>query len=190
MRARVLLSVVALTLSGAAGCGSPDDPPPNTAKAGALPLWEGHAQQVFDDNIDAAALGLTMESASPRADRFLRERAQTAEIVARVRVQTVTSESVGQNTSYRLGLQVGMPQLRKPKIADLTLELMIRPTNPSFSMVKQFDAGLRGRTFIGFFHRFVGPDGEPIVHFHLSPDTAEVAAAVKEAVALAEISGS
>ena len=183
-----LLALGTLTLAGALGCEPSRDPlvPVNTS---GLPLWVGHGQELFDDNIDPTALGLSMEGPSPRSDRFLRERSQTAEVVAYVRVQTVTSESVGENTTYHLGVQVGTPTLTKPKIPDVTFDLVIRSTSPSFSIAKQFDAGLRGKTFIGFFHRFSNEEGEPAVHFHLSPGTPEVAAAVKEAVALGEISG-
>ena len=132
-----------------------------------------------------------MEDPSARADRFLRERSRTAEVVGYVRVQTVTAESIGDSTTYHLVVQVRRPLLRKPKIADSTFELVIRPASPAHSIVKQFDTGLRGRMFIGFFSRFAGgEEGEPAIHFHLSAATLDVAAAVKEAVVLAEISGS
>jgi hypothetical protein len=182
---------LALALAMASvGCSEPvRDARPSFQDGTGLPLWAGRPTQVFDDNIDPQALGLTMEGTSPRADPFLRERAQTAEVVARVRVQTVTSESVGDNITYHLGVQVGVPTLAKPKIPDLEFELLIKPASPSFSIAKQFDAGLRNKTFIGFFRRFANADGELVVHFHLAPDTAEVAAAVKEAVALGEFAG-
>lgn len=192
-RPRSIVTSAALALgiiasAGPLGCGPSKDPASPMGASG-LPLWVGHGRELFDDNIDPTALGLSMEGPSPRADRFLRERSQTAEVVAWVRVQTVTSESVGENTTYHLGVQVGTPTLTRPKIDDLRFDLVIRPTSPSFSIAKQFDAGLRGKTFIGFFHRFSNEEGEPAVHFHLSPGTPEVEAAVREAVALGEIAG-
>lgn len=173
---------------GAAGC----EParPGRDASASSLPPWEAQSRQVFDDNIDPAAVGLSMEGPSPRSDAFLRERAQTADVVARVRVQTVTVDSIGEQKTYHLGIQVGVPTLTQAKVPDRTFELSIRPTSGAFGIARAFDARLRGQTFVGFIKRFSSEGGDVEVHWHLSPDTAEVAAAIKEAVALREISGS
>jgi len=175
--------------AGLSGCDSTPSPTSPAAVAG-LPRWEGHAQQVFDDNIDPAAVGLSMEGASPRTDPFLRERSQTGEVVARLRVQTVTVDSVGDQVTYHLGVQVGVPTLTEAKLPDRTFELSIKSSSQAFGIAKAFDARLRGATFIGFLHRFASEGGEAEVHWHLSPDTAEVATAVKDAVALRELSGS
>jgi hypothetical protein len=187
LRAAALLLTVGLT-AGVAGCESTPTAvaPPSVS----LPRWEGHMRELFDDNIDPAAVGLSMEGPSPRSDPFLRERAQTSEVAARVRVQTVTVDSVGDQVSYHLGLQVGVPTLTEAKIPDRNFELSIRPTSGAFGIAKAFDARLRGATFIGFIQRFASEGGETEIHWHLSADTAEVAAAVKEAVALRELSGS
>ena len=56
--------------------------------------------------------------------------------------------------------------------------------------MKSFDNRLKGQTFVGFIKRYTNDDGDSLIHWHLSADTAEVAAAVKEAVVLREISGS
>jgi hypothetical protein len=182
------LSFLALGLGlGGTAC----DPPPlvHDPSAGVLPRWEGHARELFDDNIDPAAVGLTMEGPSPRSDAHLRERAQVADVVARVRVQTVTVDSVGDQKTYHLGLQVGVPTLTEAKVPDRTFELSIKPASGAFGIARSFDARLRGQTFVGFIKRYTD-DGDVAVHWHLAPDTAEVAAAVKEAVVLREISGS
>ena len=131
-----------------------------------------------------------MEGPSPRSDPFLRERAQTSDVVARVRVQTVTVDSVGDQSTYHLGIQVGVPTLTQAKVPDRTLELSIKPQSGAFGIAKAFDSRLRGQTFVGFVRRFATDDGEVELHWHLSADTAEVVSAVKEAVALQEISGS
>jgi len=170
------------------GCG-PSQPASSAAGAGAS-RWEGHAREVFDDNIDPAAGGLTMEGMSPRTDVFLRERAQTADVVARVRVQTVTVDSVGEQQTYHLGIQIGVPTLTAAKVPDRSFELSIKPSSGAFGLARAFDARLRGRTFVGFVKRFSGDDGEVEVHWHLAADTAEVVQAIKEAVALREVSGS
>lgn len=186
-RFSVLALVAGLAVAGS-GCGPSQ--PSNTGGAAGLPKWEGHARQVWDDNIDPAAVGLSMDGPSPRSDPFLRERAQTSDVVARVRVQTVTVDSVGDQKTYHLGVQVGIPTLTEAKVPDRNFELLIRPSSGAFGIARAFDARLRGQTFIGFIHRFGGDDGETVIHWHLAPDTAEVATAVKEAVALREISGS
>src|SRR5262245_44382990 len=187
---KLLAFAVCATLSvPTTGCGPARDPRLTYHESG-LPLWQGRVREVFDDNIDPAAVGLSMEGPSPRSDAFLRERAQTADIVARVKVSTVTVDSVGDDHTYHLGIQVGVPTLAKAKIPDRTLELVIRQNGRAFGVARAFDARLRGMTFIVFVMRFAGEDGEQELHWHLSPDTAEVAGAVKEAVALAEASGS
>jgi hypothetical protein len=173
---------------GSAGCDLSE--PARNASTLALPHWEGHAKDVFDDIIDPAAVGLSLDGPSPRQDRNLRERAQTADVVARVRIQTVTVDSVGDQQTYHIGIQVGVPTLTEAKVPDRTFELSIRSTSNSFGIARSFDARLRGKTFVGFVKRFGAEDGELAVHWHLAPDTAEVVAAVKEAVVLREISGS
>jgi len=85
---------------------------------------------------------------------------------------------------------VGLPTLTEAKVPDRTFELSIKPTSGAFGIARAFDSRLRGQTFVGFVKRYSSEDGELEVHWHLSPDTAEVVAAVKEAVALREVSGS
>jgi hypothetical protein len=183
------LAIVALSIAVAVGCGVPDHPA-KAASGSGLPPWDDHARQVFDDNIDAAAVGLSMEGGmSPRADAFLRERAQTADVVARVRVQTVTVDSAGEQQTYHLGLQVGVPTLTEAKVQDRSFELSIKPSGAAFGIARSLDAALRGKTFVGFIKRYGAEDGEMVLHWHLAADTADVAAAVKEAVLIGEVSG-
>jgi hypothetical protein len=183
--ASVLLAASALAVQG---CGPGQDA--QSASAGeSLAPWLGHDREVFDDGIDPVAVGLSMDT-SPRADPFLRERAQTADVVARVKVTTVTVDTVGDDSTVHLGILVGNPPLRTPKIPEQTFELLIRPKDRAFGIARAFDARLQGLIFVGFLKRFAGPDGEPEIHWHLSADTPEVVAAVKDAVALAELSGS
>jgi hypothetical protein len=184
------LAIAALALASLPLMGCEQTVPAKQGNASGLPRWEGHAREVFDDNIDPSAVGLSMDGPSPRNDAHLRERAQTADVVARVRVQTVTVDSVGEQQTYHLGIQVGIPTLTQAKVPDRTFELAIRPSSGAFGIAKAFDARLRGQTFVGFVRRFSNEDGDTEVHWHLAPDTAEVVAAVKEAVALREISGS
>jgi hypothetical protein len=183
-----LAALAAGLVAGSAAC-EPGQPA-RGAPAPALVRWEGHAREVFDDNIDPAAVGLSLDGPSPRSDAHLRERAQTADVVARVRVQTVTVDSAGEQQTFHLGIQVGVPTLAEARLPDRTFELSIKSTSGAFGIARSFDSRLRGQTFVGFIKRYGTDDGEQVVHWHLAPDTAEVVAAVKEAVALREISGS
>src|SRR5688572_22194440 len=85
--------LVAASALAAQGCGPGQDAQSATAVEG-LPVWLGREREVFDDGIDPAAVGLSMEGPSPRNDPFLKERALTADVVARVKVTTVTVDSV------------------------------------------------------------------------------------------------
>lgn len=152
--------------------------------------WNERARYIFDDNIEPAAVGFTMDAPSARSDRFLRERAQTAELVARLKVRTVTIDTIGDESTYHLGVEVIPPVLVPGRpLKDTTMELVIRPTSPAHGIAKALDQRMQGTTFIGFVHRFASPDGtETELHWHLSPDNADVLDAVKEAVVLGEAS--
>ena len=189
-RSAWFLAAVLAAGAGVSACGEAGPEIRSPALMGLVP-WGEHGRLVFDDNIDPAAVGYTMDTPSARSDRFLRERAQTAELVARMRVQTVTIDTIGDDSTFHLGVQIGAPLLApNPKIEDRTLELLIKPASPAFGIAKALDQRMQGVTFIGFVHRFASADGSEIeLHWHMSPDTADVASAVKEAVALAEASG-
>lgn len=170
---------------GLAGCGDPNGEVKSPAALG-LPPWDDHARAVFDDNIDPAAVGYTMDAPSARSDRFLRERAQTGELVGRLLVKTAGVNSVGDDATYQLGVQVIPPLLgQNPKIEERNLDLVIKSSSPAFGIAKALDQRIQGLTFVGFIRRFASADGSEIeLHWHLSPDTADVVEAVKEAEAL------
>jgi hypothetical protein len=156
-----------------------------------FPSWVGREQDLFDDVVDPASLGLGADVSNPRKDPLLKERARASELVSRVRVSTVTVESLEQVRTYRLVIQVIPPPFGAPGFEQTAFELVIGPAAPSYGVAKAFDMRLRGASFIGFLRRFAGDGDEPSkLHWHLSPDTAEVAAAVTDALALAELSGS
>lgn len=173
---------------GAAACGEPG-PTTQTPQALGLAPWDDHGRAVFDDNIDPAAVGYTMDAPSARSDRYLRERAQTAELVARLRVKTAGVSSAGDDATYQLGVEVLPPPLAPdPQIKDTTLDLVIKSSSPAFGIAKALDQRIQNVTFIGFVKRYASADGADVeLHWHLSPDTADVADAVKEAQALSTV---
>jgi hypothetical protein len=184
-------ALVGLNALAAVGCaGASSDGGRTAIDASELAPWEGAAQEAFGDDIDPAAVGLSMDSATPRSDPLLRERAQTADLVVRVKVTTVTTDAIGEDITYHLGIQAADPPLTSARIAERSFELSIGKKGPSYPVAKAFDSRLRGLTFVAFLRRFAGAEGESTVHWHLAPDTAEVVSAVKEAIALKELSGS
>lgn len=181
-RRLVLLSV---PLALVAGCsGSPKAKGP----AVDFPPWEGEQRDLFDDAITPAAVGLAMDGSSPAHDPLLRLRAQSAELVARLRVQTVTRDSVGAKTSFVINLQVGQPPLMAPKLDDASIEISVGPDTGAFGIVQSLESSFGGRTFIGFVKRFAGEEG-PVAHWHLTADTAEVAQVIQEVKALEDLAG-
>ncbi len=142
---------------------------------------------LFDDRIDATAVGLADVAVKPRTDSVLRARAQRAEAVGRMRVRTVTVDSAVGKPVYHLNL-VFVDPLARRGLTDDHVEISVHSNSPAFGVVKWLDTRLIGRTFVGFFHRFAGAD-EADLRFHLSPDDPEVLAAVREANALTEVSG-
>ncbi|MBK8938964.1 MAG: cobalamin ABC transporter substrate-binding protein [Polyangiaceae bacterium] len=180
------LGVAALALFTAA-C-SPSGPgPAGPAKTLGLPLWQGPERELFGDEIDPAALGI-LPPKPPRKDQTLWARSQRAEIVGRVRVQTVTVDSRLGQATYHLGLQFANPLLAESKLEDRTFEVTIEAGDPSYGLVKAQDTALQGKTFVGFVRRYAGQDDEIVNHFYLAPDSADVAAVVLEAVAVQEVS--
>ena len=133
-------------------------------------------------------MGLADVQNKPRTDPVLRARAQAAEVVARVRIATVTVDSAAGKPVYRLNLDLTGGSIVRRGFNDEHLEISVRPDSPAFGVVKWLDTRLIGRTFIGFFHRYAGPE-EVELKFHLSADNPEVLATVRDAATLREISG-
>jgi hypothetical protein len=153
-----------------------------------LSAYAGIDRQLFDDRIDPIAVGVADVTERPKDDPLLRKRAQRADAVARLKVSTVTVDAANGTPVYHVTLQfVGAP-LAQHRSADGRVDLTVRSESPSFGIVKWLDARLIGRTFIGFVRQFAGAE-EAELHFHLSADDPEVAAAVREATTLGELTG-
>ncbi|MBI4700011.1 MAG: cobalamin ABC transporter substrate-binding protein [Deltaproteobacteria bacterium] len=184
---RTLCAILTLLVGLAApACGGAEVG--SAVPAGDPSRWEGQMRQLFGDTIHPAAVGLSMDGVSPAVDQNLGARAQHGDIVARVKVATVTSDRMGERTVYHLNILVGEPTLMPAKLPDRSLELSIPESNPSFQLVQANEARLSGMTLIGFFRRFTGDEG-PEIHWYLTADTGEVAQAVEQARALAEAAG-
>jgi hypothetical protein len=153
-----------------------------------FPVYSGTASQLFDDRIDPMAVGLADVSDNPRTDPTLRARSQSAEIAGRTRVSTVSVDSIGGKPVYRLRFTFVEAPVVVRGFSGNQVEVTVRDDSPAFGIVKWLDTKLIGHSFVGFFHRFSGVN-EPEMRFHLSPDDAQVLAAVRDASALSELSG-
>lgn len=190
-RRRALAAVARLTMTGvigalvigSAGCSSKR---PANADDSGLEAWEGQLRELFNDEIHPAAVGLSMDAQSPARDPLLRLRTTNADVVARVKVQTVKVYSVGAKASYVLNVAVMPPPFTKPKIDEPQFELDIKQDSAVFGMVQSLDEHLREKQFIGFIRKFPGEDG-PVLHWHLTADTEDVAEVVHEASVLDEV---
>lgn len=152
-----------------------------------LPAYAGRAVDLFDDSIEAAAVGLDFDKGYvPRSDTVLRERSQVSDAVLRVRVSTVTTKRDGAEASYQLGLQT-IEKLAGAHPPEKSFTVQIGRASESIGIMKSFESRLVGYPFVAFVREFAKPDGDRELHFHLAPDTKEVKAAVNEAVILGEM---
>jgi hypothetical protein len=153
-----------------------------------LPLYDERAARLFDDKIDGNAVGLADVADNPRVDPTFRARTQNADLVARVRVLTVTTDLIAGKPLYRVNLAFVAPPLVQRGTREDHVEISVRSNSAAFGVVKWLDVGLIGRTFVGFFRRYAEGD-DPQVRFHLAADTPSVLAAAHEADMLRELSG-
>ena len=85
-----------------------------------------------------------------------------------MRVQTVTVDSVGDQQTYHLGIQVGVPTLTHGQGAGpQRSSCRSSRTSGAFGIAKAFDNRLRGQTFVAFIRRYANDDGDVELHWHL-----------------------
>lgn len=144
--------------------------------------WVGPYQGLFDDAIDPVAVGLLQSGESPAESPLLADRTKLAELVARMRLQTLSRDTRAGRSSYALTFEVGEPPFRA-QIADRRIELYVAPNTMAFELVSSVENTLRGRTFTGFVRRFATAGGSEL-HWHLTADTVEVHQAVAAALAV------
>jgi hypothetical protein len=149
--------------------------------------YQGDQVLLFDDLIEPKAVGMDLEAHhDPRFDATFRTRAQSADMVMRARVETVTGLDQGPAPAYRLGFHL-VDRLGGHKSPGDDFTIKIDEVAPAIGVLKAFGGRLVGKTFVLFVKSFVGEEGDPVLHFHATADSAEVLAAVKEAVVLDEV---
>lgn len=177
-----------MTLGGATllgACGGQSDEP-KTPSVANLPRYEGQLVYLFDDQIASAAVGMSLDGASAAEDPLLAPRVDTSELVARVRIQTVTMDVVGAIRRYTLTVQVGRPPLIRPKMEETSFDVEVGPEQPAYRVTERLGTDLRGRTFVGFVRRFAGRRG-PEYHFHFTADVEEVHEAIRQHAGLSAL---
>jgi len=180
----VLSTACLLGAATVPGCGPAT---PAGAPTRPLPGYSGRAADLFDDAIDPAGVGMDFDKGyTPKADPLLRERAQVSDAVLRVKVQTVTGKTDGPEKSYTLGLHT-VEKMTGGHAPPTDFSVAVNKSSESHGILKNFEGRLVGYPFVAFVREFVRPDGDREIHFHLSPDTKEVKAAVGDAVILGEI---
>jgi hypothetical protein len=153
-----------------------------------VPAYGGHSAELFDDAIEARAVGLDPEAArTVRGDSTFRERVQLADATVRVVVDTVTTKQEDSGSSYHIGFRI------RDKLAGVnpppeTFTVRVDRTSPSAGILKTYESQLVGKKFIAFVRLFGRPDGDREWHFHVAPDSKDVAAAVEEATVLENFS--
>jgi hypothetical protein len=175
--------MASLAVSGAA-CGGP----PASGPTRDLPPYAGHAVDLFDDAIEPAAVGLTMDDdATPAGDRLLRERTQVADAVVRVRIETVNEKSDNGDKSFTLTFVV-VSQLTGAHAPPATFTVDVGKSTRAYGIVNTFGERLVSTkpTFVAFIRLFA--DGNAgTFHFHCAPDSKAEIAAVTDAATLAEM---
>jgi hypothetical protein len=179
-----VLAFAAAVLASSCGGATPDARSPDRA----LPPYIGHPTELFDDGIEPTAVGFPLDpSDSPLVDTRVRERTQTGDAVVRARVRTVTSRVEDRGRSWQLGLHV-LDRLGGSGPLDDDFTLSVLPSDPAAAIVRGFEAGLIGKTFIVFVREFShagalpGDPGD--LRYHVAGETPDELEAVRAAVLL------
>lgn len=151
------------------------------APAPLFPPYTNEDANLFDDFVDPRVLGVGYDApvVNPRSDSALFERAQIGDGVVRGRIDSVTVKG----TQYELGIRV-VEALGRAEALGAEFALRVGPDSPSFGMVKALESRLSGHSMIVFVRTYANESGEPRTHFHMVPDDARTAQAVREALSI------
>lgn len=176
------LIAASLSLTACAAAPGRVAPPPTPVES--LPTWVGDFTNAFDDSIERLALD-SSGALSPDSDQWFGPRAQGADCIAKVKVVSTTTVGLGERQSYLLTLRA----LERPLAGALPghdIEVWITPESSFYPMAQVHDLKLTGRTFVGFFKRFNGANGQDI-HWFLTGDSRDIREAVDRSRTLSDV---
>jgi hypothetical protein len=178
-RARRQLAAAMLGLGIAACDGS-------GARSAANDPYSGEVAALFDDVIDAGAVGLDLDRGKrPEDDALFRQRIAAADAVLRVRVQTVNSTSGANGSNYSVVL-VAVQVLSKRNTEsnyETPMSMSVLANSESARLVGSLEGRLVGKTFVALVRGFGHSETSENYHFHLLADTKAVAQAITTASA-------
>jgi hypothetical protein len=154
-----------------------------------LPAYTGHPAELYDDSFDPAAVGLDMDNSfHAKTDARLRERAQTADAILKVKITTVTNKVEETGPSFEVGLtQTEWIAGDHPPGTD-HFNIRMQKSQQTTGIMKNLEGRLVGMEFTAFLKTFkVGDSGDREFHVHFAPATKEVKDAVGDAIVLREL---
>lgn len=142
------------------------------AAAPVLPPYTPRDAQLFDDRIEANALGYEGSASAGSDDQLLPDRTAAADGVVRARVVTVTSKVEDSGKSLQIGLRT-LEILAGSRAPGGDFTLVVPAASPSAGLLGAMEGRLVGLTFVVFVRGFSAADtgetnGE--LHFHLARD--------------------
>jgi len=158
--------------------------------ARALPEYSGRAAELFDDAIEARAVGYQLDNAAPPPmnDNLLRERAQVGDAVVRARVTTITSKDEDKGRTWQIGFHT-IEKLGGSGQLDPDFTVQVQPGGPASGIMRALGPQMMGMTFVAFVREFARPGAsdDSELHFHLSADNRAAAAAVHSAFSVDKV---
>ena len=180
-RSRTIV-IICAALLGAGGC-SPTRP--GTApEAQNLPPFAAADAILFDDTIAPEVFGLPLQSGGPMHDPKLAERSLRSDLIAQVRVSTVTADTGTESRYHVIVTASGPPLVGQPPAEPI--ELLLGPTSPSLPFVRAADVGFIGRTIL-LFARWYNDGGRVALHWRAEADTQALRETVPKVRALDEM---
>ena len=182
--AAVITAIFLFSLLSACGGGS------NHRPARALPPYSGRAAELFDDAIEARAVGYQLDNSAPPPmnDNILRERAQVGDAVVRARVTTITSKDEDKGRTWQIGFHT-IEKLGGSGPLDADFTVQVQPSGPAAGIMRALGPQMMGMAFVAFVREFARSDAseDSELHFHLSADNRAAAAAVRSAFSVDKV---
>lgn len=184
MSCRLILVLLLACSTVTVGC---EQPAATALNVRSLPEYKGREVERFDDSVEPYAVGLSIDKINLKRDQRFRERATVATGIARMKITTVTLAEGAARTGVLVSLErVGNKLGGTDESA--SLDLTIAETAPGYLVFKQLGTKGSGRTVIVLWKKFRVGD-EAVVHFYIAPDDQDTLDAVRDSVALQELSG-